>query len=278
MYVTKNKNMKKILPFFLCAFVSVSLLAVDGQAKMPWYKSLFFGSGQEKATLSTMNYEQLCEAKQRAVEKKDRSTAIKYLDRMAKLCPNAQELRIIVLELADLLFEEGKYEKAYLIYDQYVKNYPGNSVDYIRAHYQKIVCSYYQVLDFDRDQTITEKTLELCEQFSETCKNSAYEQEVSTMVVACKKKLAHHELYIAQQYMISNDAIAVSKRLAHVRDAYLMVPDVEQQLLLVEVAFAEKVGNSTFAQAKKAELAEKYPQQSVVVAQTPKAKHMANRF
>jgi len=262
--------------FVLLAFSPV--IVTNDQPKMPWYKSIFFGSGSAKTTLSTMNYEQLCEGKKKALENKDRMVAIKYLERMAKLCPDAQGLRLILLELADLLFEEGKYAKAILLYDQYTKSYPGNNADYVRAYYQKIVCSFYQMLDFDRDQTITEQTIELCDQFLHACKSSRYDQEVRTMVVSCKQRLAENELSIAHHYMISSDAVAANKRLARVRETYLTVPDVEQKLLLAEIELAQMVGNATFAQAKKTELIEKYPQNPTVVAQLKKPVRMANRF
>lgn len=271
--------MKKRLSLLLItALAYVSMIATNEQPKMPWYKSIFFGSGSEKATLSTMNYEQLCEAKKRALENNDRMVALKYLERMAKLCPDAQSLRLILLELADLLFEEGKYAKAILLYDQYIKSYPGNNADYVRAYYQKTVCSFYQLLDFDRDQTVTEQTIELCDQFLHSCKNSRYDQEVRTMVVSCKKRLAENEISIAQHYMKSSDAVAANKRLARVRDTYITVPDVEQKLLLAEIELAQMVGNTTFVQAKRTELSEKYPQHPTVVAQLKKPIRMANRF
>jgi len=274
--------MKKNLFSFLVV-VSVTTcsnnICADEKAEhtqKPWYKRIFIS---EKRTLSTMDYEQLCEAKSRALANNDTLTACKYLERMSKLCSDLETLRTIVLELADLLFKDKAFSKAYLLYDQYVKSYPGKTDDYMRAYYHKILCSYYQQFDIERDQTATEQTLELCNSFLTDCKSSTYEKDVQTVIRSCKKSLASSELSIAQHYIVQNRVISANRRVARIRDAYLTVPDVEQQLIGVEIALAEKVGNTQFAQAKRKELMEKFPEQkSVVVAQGKKAKNMAHRF
>ena len=227
-----------------------------------------------------MNYDQLLFAKNAALEKKDRFTAIKYLDRMSKVCTDLDTLRTILLELANLLFEDGKFTKAYLLYDQYVKSYPGKNTDYGFAYYRKVLCSYYQVLDIDRDQTNTEKTLELCESFLNDCKDNQYDQDVRTIIQSCKKNLAGHELYIAQHYIIQNRVTSANRRLVRIRETYLTVPDVEYQVLNLEVTLADKVGNTQFAKARREEITEKFPEQaSVVIAKSKEPKtNMARRF
>lgn len=265
-----------IIPFITCTKAEPS----EEQIQKPWYKRFASWLTTEKVTLSTMNYEQLLAAKQRAIDNNDRFTAIKYLERMSKVCADLETLRGILLELANLLFDDGKFAKAYLLYDQYVKSYPGQTKDYSHAYYRKVLCSYYQVLDVDRDQTITEQTLELCDSFLKDCKGSAYEEDVQTIIVSCRKKLAQHELYVAQHYIIQNRVVSANRRIAHIRDIYLHVPDVEYQVLNLEVTLAEKVGNTQFAQQRKQELVEKFPQApSMVVTQAKEPRtNMARRF
>jgi len=268
--------MKKNIIFLATFCVTVY---ADEKVKLPWYKRLIPGLGSEKVTLSTMNYDQLCIAKDKALTNKDHTGAIRYLERMAKICPDQAALSAIVLELASLLFEDGKFSKAILLYDQYLKSYPGRTTEYVFAHYRKILCSFYQTLEIDRDQTMTEKTIELCDSFLNTCKNSDYEKDVRSMRIDCTQKLAHHELYIADNYIIQNRFVSANRRIARIRDTYPTVPGIEPRRLLSEIHLAEKVGNTQFAQARRQELVEKFPEhQSVIVAQTKKPKSMASRF
>ncbi len=95
----------------------------------------------------------------------------------------------------------------------------------------------------------------------------------------CNQKLAYHELYVAENYVIQNRIISANRRIIRIRDTHLTVPGVEPRLLLVEIDLADKVGNTKFAHAKRQEMVQKFPEhQSVIVAQTKKPKSMVNRF
>lgn len=267
--------MRKIITSIIMLSITTSLSA-DNNKKMPWYKQIF---SNEKVTLSTMNYAQLTEAKNKAIARNDHFSAIRYLERMAKVCPDLAQLSSVILELADLLFVDNKYAKAQLLYDQYIKSFPGKSHDYSFAFYRKILCSFYQTVDFDRDQTATEQTVELCETFLKNCKESNYEKDVRSIKTDCTQKLAKHELYIADNYVIQNKYMSANRRITQIRDRYQTVPEVEPELLLVEIKLAEKVGNTQYAQAKQHEFTEKFPEhKSIAIAQTKKQKSMAHRF
>jgi len=263
--------------------VSLILLGICTHAvaeeKLPWYKQWFSGIKSDRVTISTMNYEQLCDAKERAINNNDHVAAIKYLERMAKECPNLETLATIVMELADLLFDDSKFTKAVLLYDQYIKSFPGRGQEYVTAYYKKILCSFYQTLEIFRDQSMTEQTLELCDSFLETCKHSTYEKDVLSIQKDCRQKLALHELYVADNYITQNKITSATRRLTRIREQHISVPDIEPQLLLTEIRFAETVGNTKFAHERRKELEQRFPEhQSVVIAQAKKPKNMAHRF
>ena len=246
--------------------------------KTPWYKKLLIGQSQKK-TLSTMNYAELLDAKNKSLAKKDHFTTIKYLERMAKICDDLEIMREILMELADLLFEDKKFTKASLLYDQYTKSYPGRRKEYEKALYKKMLCTFYQTLYHDRDQTMTEKTIELCDTFLKECPGSNYEQDVKSTRNSCNRKCARHELYITEHYIKQNRIPSATRRIAKIKENYELIPEIEPAVLTLEITLADKIGNTQYAQEKRTELSEKYPNlQNTLVEQNKRTFNMARRF
>ena len=226
-----------------------------------------------------MNYAELLDAKNKSLAKKDHFTTIKYLERMAKICDNLEIMRELLMELADLLFEDKKFTKAALLYDQYIKSYPGRRIEYEKALYKKMLCTFYQTLDHDRDQTMTEKTVELCDTFLKECPSSNYEQDVKSTRSSCSRKCAQHELYITEHYIKQNRIPSATRRITKIKEKYELIPEIEPAVLTLEIALADKTGNLQYAQVKRAELSEKYPTiENTPITQNKRTFNMARRF
>jgi len=231
-------------------------------------------------TFSKMEYEELEEAKNKQIIAENKEIAIKYLEQMLKLCDNINKLAQHLVELADLLFDCSKFEKAGKIYTEFTNLYPGNQqIEF--ASYRAILCSFYQTLDAERDQTKTEETIQLTDNFLERVDIfRQYKDKVHKIRAACHQKLVASEINICTFYIKKNSFQSAQKRLDSLRMEWLpKIPAVENQIIALEIALAEKKGNEKIVVQKQQELKKKYPQEITVVAKNKnKNKNMAHRF
>jgi outer membrane assembly lipoprotein YfiO len=235
----------------------------------------------EKKVLRDMSYAELKEAKNRQLQAKDISSAIRYLEKMLPMSTDAQERRTNILELADLFFDNGELEKAGKLYNDFTQLYSGNSkVEY--ASYKSVLCSFYSTLSSDRDQTKTVDTIERGEKFLDRSSVfTTYTPEVQKIVTNCRKKLFDSQLGIFTFYLNRGRYTSAQKRLENIRKEFIPVlPEAEPHILVLEVDLAGKLHNTTLVAQKQAELATKFPSyhQELVVAQTKNTRRFLNRF
>jgi len=229
-------------------------------------------------TFSKMEYEELEQAKDKQIIAGNKEIAIKYLEQMLKLCDNINKLAQHLVELADLLFDCSKFEKAGKIYTEFTNLYPGNQqIEY--ASYRAILCLFYQTLDAERDQTKTEETIQLIDNFFERVDIfSQYKNEVYRIRTACYQKFVASEINICTFYINKSSYQSAQKRLDSLRTEWLpKISAVESQIITLEIALAEKKGNEKIVAQKQQELKKKYPQEIVAVTKN-KNKNMAHRF
>jgi len=227
-------------------------------------------------TFSKMEYEELEQAKNKQIIADNKEVAIKYLEQMLKLCDNINKLAQHLVELADLLFDCSKFGKAGKIYTEFTNLYPGSQqIEY--AFYRAILCSFYQTLDAERDQTKTEETIQLIDNFLEREDIfRQYKDEVYRIQIACYQKLVASEINICTFYIKKSSYQSAQKRLDSLRTEWLpKIPAVESQIIILEIALAEKRGNEKIVVQKQQELKKKYPQEITTVA---KNKNMAHWF
>lgn len=232
----------------------------------------------QKKTLSHMPYEELTIAKDRQLKAGNKDLAIKYIEQMMKLCNDVQILGELLLELSDLFFDLGNFQKSAMIYTEFTNLYPGNDkAEY--ALYRAILSTYYCTLETDRDQTQTEETVELADTFLEQTQFKQYHDEVRTIREQCYNKLAESEFNICSFYLNKGSYKAVDRRLQDLRDQWLQkLPDLEPHIIAFEADVAEKQQLTTLAAQKRKELADTFPHVSNQIAQEKPKTSMANRF
>lgn len=219
---------------------------------------------KKRKTLSDMNYDELKEAKDERLAKKDSEGAIRYLEKMISASKNKEDLASVLMELADLFFDTGKLAKAEELYTKFYTLYPGN--DHVeKAHYKAILCSYYLTLDSDRDQSKTNETLALATKFLERKDIfKTYAQDVSTIQQQCYEKLCQSELNVTEFYIKrgkTKDLVAAQQRLDDLRKEYLeKIPSVEPRILALEIEKAVKSKDFTVAEQKRTILASRFPE------------------
>ncbi len=226
-----------------------------------------------------MSYEELVVTKNKQVKAGNQDIAIKYLEHMMKLCNDVQMLGEHLVELADLLFDGGKFDKASLIYNEFTNLYPGNdNIEY--ALYRAVLCMFYCTLDAERDQTKTEETIALANTFLERKQLfTQYQDEVIKIRTQCHHKLIESEFNICDFYVHKSSSKSADRRLKSLREEWLdKVPEIEPRLIALEADNAEKQNDLPTATQKWEELALKFPETTTKVAHNKQKKSMMDRF
>jgi outer membrane assembly lipoprotein YfiO len=180
-----------------------------------------------------MNYCELQNAKNVLITQNNITSAIKYLEQMIKLCGENDTENIAAnrLEIADLIFKEGGYQKAAQRYAEFALLHPGNdNLQY--ALYQAIDSSFHCSLSHDRDQTKTEETLHLAENFLKQDHFTTYREKTLAIRNSCIAKLVESECDICDFYLKRGKIKPVEKRLACLRDKWITkLPSLEQHII-----------------------------------------------
>ena len=233
---------------------------------------------QKKMTLKNMTYEELKTTKDKHVADNNKELTIKYLEKMLPLCKDMNELKNLMLELADTLFDLGKLEKAEKIYAEFTTFYPGDAkIEYVTYH--AILCAFYATLSSDRDQSKTKEAISLTEKFLERADIfKEYEKEVIKIQTECFAKLFESECNIINFYLNRGSLKAVEQRLTLLRkDLLPKLPQQEPIILTLECQLATKQKNNTLAAQKLTELNSKFPEyKTIKLAQNKKS--FAHRF
>lgn len=213
-----------------------------------------------KKTLNTMNYEELKKAKNELIAAGYKDRATKYLQKMLALATDVHDIADIMLELADLYFETGKLEKAEFLYQEFGRLYPGNKhVEY--ALYRAILCSFYSILDTDRDQTKTKETIARGQDFlTRSAVFREYSKDVEEIVKKCNEHLFKSELNIARFYGNQGKIAAANTRLAALEKEFDgKIANLKPRLLIAECECAQWNKDVATFERKSAELAQKFP-------------------
>ncbi len=218
-------------------------------------------------TYIDFEYEELVVAKNVQKEKGNNYVTIKYLEQLLKMCTDITLLSEHLLELADVLHEDGQHQKASLVYTQYCSLYPGSAKQEY-ALYRSAISSFACILPIDRDQTKTEETLAITEIFLKQDHFKQYRDEVAHIQTKCYEHLAASECNICNFYITRNKFTAAEKRLTKIRSYWLpKLATLEPTIIAMESQLTEQKEKVLALQAPKTQL-----------AHNNKTKHMANRF
>lgn len=225
-----------------------------------------------------MSYEELVEAKNQHVATKNYDVVLRYLEKIMPLCNDLNELHDLMLEMADILFEQRDFEKAGKMYQEFATLYPGSQkIEY--AKYKTIDCNFYQISDAERDQSKTKETIELAEGFLQQT-YTTYTTQVKDIYSKCQERLLESELSICNFYIHRGSLSAAQKRLDLARNSLVPTyPQSEASILSLECTVAELQKKPELFTQKKLELAQKFPDfaQQLEDAKTAPTK-LAHRF
>lgn len=223
-------------------------------------------SGQ-RLHMDDMNYTQLCQRKNELVVMGEYDTAIRYLERMLRTIERPEQVVFIMLELAELFMKSENYRKAERMYLDFVKLYPSNQFAE-QAYVKAIECSWMQTLQPDRDQTKTESTLALIEEF--LTRDSIYSADsiaqVMTINEQCRRRLAESNLLITKQYISRGQYAAAHKRIDALALDLPKATYIEPDLLQVRLELAQAEGKSDVVQQLQADLQQRFPAHNATLA------------
>jgi outer membrane assembly lipoprotein YfiO len=218
-------------------------------------------------TFLDMTHDELLAAKNVQVERGNIAVAIKYLEQLMKLSTNITSIADYLLEMADLFFIDKQFQKASAFYSQYCTLYPGSEKQEY-ALYKSIASSFACILSSDRDQTKTEETVALTQQFLQQDHYTTYKTEVTQIQIQCYEQLTESECNICSFYIDKGNLTAAERRLHKMRADWLpKLPTIEPQLITLQA----QIDN------KKEELTALHDA-TITVAQNKRTKHMMERF
>ena len=232
------------------------------------YKDWLEGRRKEQLTISEMNYDQMLRRKNELILEGNYEVAIKYLEKMLPLTESPDQLIFIMLELAELFMKIDDFARSERMFIEFVKLYPGN--EFVEQSYVKAIeCSWKQTAIPERDQTKTEETLTLIDEF--LAREIIYSKDNVAKSLdiknKCYEKLAESSMEFARQYMIQGIYRSAHKRLDDIRDNDLKkLPSIEPQLLHLELQLAQAENDETVKKQKLNEMQEKFPKHDFTVA------------
>ena len=201
----------------------------------------------------------LKEAAEISIKLGDFNDALLYLDQLILTSNSVNEQKNAKLLRADIFFENGVLKRASECYDEFQKLYPGDT-NVAYAQYKGILSSFYCTLGEERDQTLTQKTINLCNNFIEHKEVKDYVDEVKTIRIQCYQRLFDHELTVFEYYLKRGKFKAAETRLANIKKSYEnKLASTGPKVLHCQYRIAQAKGEKKIAEELLTSLHEQYP-------------------
>jgi len=162
------------------------------------------------------------------------------------------------IRIADCSFFRREYPEAIARYIEFKKRNPfHHEIPYVE--FQIGLCYYKQVLSKDRDQEATEKALTAFQNVDSNYPNTLFGVKAREKITFCRRKLAEHELYVANFYRRKGEYPAAVKRCSLILERY---PDsgIDDEALYVLSIALHKQKKDPEALTSLTQLVAEYPQ------------------
>lgn len=200
-----------------------------------------------------------------ALESKNYVEAEKYFEHVRSKYPYLEAAREAELRAADTAFEREKYAEARDEYQSFVKLHPTHPrVDYaaFRAaltHVKDVPSDFFLLPpSYEKDQGDVKGTVRAMNDFIRQYPNSQYIPEAKAAVEDAKRRLARHELYVAQFYRKRERWAGAAGRFENVSKNYAGLGFDEEALLGLHEAYS-KLGEPEKAKGALKLLIERMP-------------------
>lgn len=245
-------------------------------------------NGSSKATKG-VSYRETARAnyKKGLAELKDDNfpEAIKYFTFVKNKFPFSRYATLAELGIADTHYAQEKYLEAIDAYKMFIKFHPihpkveDGYVSYriCQAYMEQIPSDWFLVPpSFEKDQSSTKDAMRELRAFVRNFKSSKYLPKVQDLYRRCIRRLADHELYVAQFYLERDKPKATILRLETLLKRY---PDagVDPKVMLLLGQTYLKLDEKEKAKATFANLIRKYPKDAYSAKARLYLKYMAGQ-
>jgi outer membrane assembly lipoprotein YfiO len=198
-----------------------------------------------------------------ASKAKDTATALKYLDAMRMVSTDHDQIREILLQMADLYYQQSEWTKAERAYNEFILLYPGAAkCDY--AHYKAVECGFNLTSQSDRDQTKTQEVLALAEQFFTDHAQSEFFSAVTKLATDCREKLLASDTNIFNFYVKNNNFKAAQKRLDLISKEHgPKMPNAQPKVLEMTIQLAQAQNDQVKVWQTQLQLVDKFPDNDI---------------
>lgn len=216
---------------FIYAFLLSVLFSCTPSITLTKYNPLFSDGSKPSypfpgKLVKNMNLPELAKVLEYGKIVKDSELVFKVYAQIFSQVIEQDAMKVYRLDVADYCFSIEDYEKASIFYDQFYSFYPGsNQSEY--AQYKSILCSFYLSLSFDRDQTLTNKTIAQIDQFLLMAKEAKFIEEIKTIRSSCRQRLFDHEVYVFESYLRLHRFISAQHRLDYISTKFTDIKNIE---------------------------------------------------
>lgn len=200
-----------------------------------------------------------------ALESKNFIEAEKYFEYVRSKYPYLEAAKEAELLLGDTDYERDKFLEARDRYQNFVKAHPAHpKADYAAyraalTHYREIPSDLFILPPaFEKDQAEVVNTVKAMNEFVRQYPNSKYVADAKRYAEEARKRLAQHELYVAEFYRKREKWGAVIGRLNEVVDTYSGLGFDEQALFGLHEAYT-KLGDQQRAQETLRKIISRFP-------------------
>ncbi len=260
------------MPIFLRLLVlgillplSISLVAMGpmGFGQKPKFEEKENKKKPRKNPLIEKSMDELKKGLEQALKAKDIPAALKYLDAMRIVCTDHEQVKEILLQMADLYYQQEEFTKAERAYNEFILLYPGAArCDY--AHYKAVECGFKLTKEPDRDQTKTQEVLALAEQFITDHAKSEFLPSVTKLATDCREKLLASDTNVFNFYLKNKNYKAAHKRLDIITKEHCpKLPDAQPQVLEMTIQLAQAQNDQLKLWEAQLQLVDKFPENDI---------------
>lgn len=201
-----------------------------------------------------------------AMNSKNWNEAAAYFEYVKTKFPFLDAAKTAELRLADADYERERFAEARERYQNFVRLHPTHpQVDYAAyraalTHYREVPSDFFVLPpSSEKDQVEVRNALTAMTEFTRTYAGSSLSSEALKVVADVKRRLADHEMYVAEFYAKRNRWGAVVTRLGVVAKNYSGI-GLDEQVAFGRFEAYQKLGKDASAKAALEEYVARFPE------------------
>lgn len=179
--------------------------------------------------LKDMTEEQLLEMLPFTKSQGEKEAVFKVFHFLISHSSDQNNIKNYKIDLADYCYHIKDYDKAAFCYEEFSVLYPGcKESEY--AQYKAISCWFLMSLDASRDQSDTQKTIILIDEYLKKATNEKFTQEAQSIRKQCRQKLFEHEMHVFEHYLKSKKHSSAQSRYEYIEQNFQDIPNLDRYL------------------------------------------------